>query len=296
MERCRKFLNKLLYPGALVTLPGVLISAALLVYVFCFGHEDTPVAYAAYVFSAYITVTLCVRIPGMVRKTKALLHSNSLIHRYLTDLPFRMHISLYLSLGINLLYAVLKSFLGLYYGSAWFISFGVYYALLALMRFLLLRHARRNAFGAELMQEHKRCRLCGIFLLLMNIALSGVVVLMVRKDQGFEYPGYLIYVVAMYAFYASISALVNMVKFRKYQSPVLSAAKAVSFAAALVSLLSLETAMLSQFGQEDMLFRRLMTGATGAGVCSIVLAMAVYMIAAATVRLKEMKQEGNQNG
>lgn len=296
MERCRKLLNKLLYPGIIVTLPGSLISAVLLVYVFCYGHEDTPAAYAAYGFSAYITVTLCVQIPGMVKKTKALLHSNHLTHRYLTDLPFRMHISLYLSLGINLLYAVLKSFLGLYYGSAWFISFGVYYALLALMRFMLLRHARRNAFGAELVQEHRRCRLCGIFLLLMNIALSGVVVMMVRNDEGFEYPGYLIYVMAMYAFYATISALVNMVKFRKYQSPVLSAAKAVSFAAALVSLLSLETAMLSQFGDGDLLLRRLMTGATGAGVCTVVLAMAVYMIAAATVRLKNMEQEGNQNG
>lgn len=296
MERCRKLLNKLTYPGVLVTLPGVLISAALLVYVFLFGHEDSPVAYAAYVFSAYITVTLCVQIPGMVKKTKALLHSNHLIHRYLTDRPFRMHISLYMSLGINLLYAVLKSFLGLYYGSAWFISFGVYYALLALMRFMLLRHARRNAFGAELVQEHKKCRLCGIFLLLMNIALSGVVVLMVREDAGFKYPGYQIYVMAMYAFYATISAVVSMVKYRKYQSPVLSGAKAVSFAAALVSLLSLETAMLSQFGEGDLLFRRLMTGATGAGVCCIVLATAVYMIAAATVRLNNLNQEGDQDG
>lgn len=296
MERCRKLLNKLLYPGGLVTLPGVLISAALLVYVFCFGHEDTPMAYAAYVFSAYTTVALCAQLPGMVKKTKALLHSNRLIHRYLTDLPFRIHISLYMSLGINLLYAVLKSFLGLVYGSAWFISFGVYYALLALMRFMLLRHARRNTFGAELVQEHKKCRLCGVFLLLMNIALSGVVVLMVRDDEGFEYPGYLIYVVAMYAFYATISALVSMVKTRKYQSPVLSAAKAVSFAAALVPILSLKTAMLSQFGEGELLFRRLMTGATGAGVCSIVLATAVYMIAAATVRLNNLQQEGDQDG
>lgn len=147
------------------------------------------------------------------------------------------------------------------------------------------------------MQEHKRCRLCGIFLLPMNAALSGVVVLMVREDPGFEYPGYLIYVVAMYAFYTTtISALVNMVRFRKYQSPVLTAAKAVSIAAVLVSLLSLETAMLSQFGREDMVFRRLMTGATGTGVCCIVLAMAIYMTAAATVRLNKMKQKGERNG
>ena len=77
---------------------------------------------------------------------------------------------------------------------------------------------------------------------------------------------------------------------------MLSGAKAVSFAAALVSLLSLETAMLSQFGEGDLLFRRLMTGATGADVCCIVLATAVYMIAAATVRLNNLNQEGDQDG
>ena len=41
--------------------------------------------------------------------------------------------------------------------------------------------------------------------------------------------------------------------YRKYHSPVISAARKVSLAAALVSMLSLETAMLSQFDTESTL-------------------------------------------
>ena len=50
----------------------------------------------------------------------------------------------------------------------------------------------------------------------------------------------MIYVMAMYAFYVTVMAVINMVRYRKYHSPVMSAAKAVNLAAALVSMLSLE--------------------------------------------------------
>ncbi|MGN1116791.1 MAG: hypothetical protein ACI4TH_09495, partial [Candidatus Ornithomonoglobus sp.] len=80
---------------------------------------------------------------------------------------------------------------------------------------------------------------------------------------------------------------VNLIKYRKYGSPVMSAAKVINLTAALVSILSLEMAMLTQFGAaEDPSLRRLMISCTGAGVCVIVLGMAVYMICKATRELK----------
>lgn len=72
--------------------------------------------------------------------------------------------------------------------------------MLALMRFLLLHHVNKVGFGTEILSELKQYRLCGVILMLMNIALAGVVILVVRKNEGFEYAGYLIYVMAMYAF------------------------------------------------------------------------------------------------
>ena len=210
----------------------------------------------------------------------------------MTDVSFKTHVSLYLSLGLNLLYAAMKLFYGVYYRSVWFGTLAVYYIMLALMRFLLLHHVNRTGFGADLVRELKRYRLCGMILMLMNIALSGVVILVVRKNEGFEYAGYLIYVMAMYAFYSVITAVINLVKYRQFRSLVMSASKAIKLAAALVSMLSLETAMIAQFGKEDNaeLFRQLMTGTTGGGVCVIVLGMAVYMIVSATKRLNELEE------
>ena len=127
--------------------------------------------------------------------------------------------------------------------------------------------------------------------MVMNIALSGVVVLVLSQNEGFEYAGYLIYIMAMYAFYTVIIAMIKVVKYRKYNSPVMSAAKIINLVAALVSMLSLETAMLAQFdnGQNPETFRKLMTGATGSGVCLTVLALAVFMIVSSTKQLNKLK-------
>lgn len=127
---------------------------------------------------------------------------------------------------------------------------------------------------------------------LVIYALTGIVTLMVYENSGFEYPGILIYVMALYAFYAIIMAVRNVLRFRKYGSPVMSAAKAISLTAALVSMLSLETAMLTQFGAADApMLRRIMTASTGAGISMIVLGMAVFMIVKATKQMRQIRQE-----
>lgn len=179
---------------------------------------------------------------------------------------------------------------GILYRSVWFVTLAVYYILLAVMRASLLHYVRKG--GKNKASEWLRYRLCGIILLFMNIALAGIVILVVHQNSGFEYPGMLIYVMAMYAFYAAITAVWNVVKFRKYGSPVMSAAKAINLTAALVSMLSLETAMLTQFGTaNDPKFRQIMTASTGAGISMIVLGMAIFMIVRSTKQMKNFKRE-----
>lgn len=55
----------------------------------------------------------------------------------------------------------------------------------------------------------------------------------------------------------------NLVKFRKVGNPILSASKAISFAGALMSVLALQTAMISRFGEGDEYFRMKMNIITG---------------------------------
>lgn len=295
MERFKRIGRKFLFPPLAVVLVSVPVSAALLSYVFMTGREESAIAYPIFALSAYALTILCawiVKSAGAVKTwVRTAIHSHTLTHRYFSDDSFKMHVSLYLSLGVNLLYAVMKLFYGAYYRSVWFGTLAVYYILLAVMRFLLLRHVSRAHIGVDPVLELKSYRLCGIILMLMNIALTGVVVLVVHKNEGFEYAGYLIYVMAMYAFYNVIMAARNLLKYRKYGSPVMSAAKVISLAAALVSMLSLETAMLTQFGdrEDPEIFRKVMTGTTGGCVCLLVLGMAAYMIVRSTRELRRQK-------
>ncbi|MDE7195350.1 MAG: hypothetical protein K2O14_15475, partial [Oscillospiraceae bacterium] len=214
------------------------IAAVLLAAVFALGQDDTVFGYFSFLFSAYALTILCARIPVAFKKCSAFVHRSSTAHRYLTDIPYRVKLSLYMSLGINIVYAGVKMFAGVYYRSVWFVSLSVYYIMLALMRFLLLRH--NNSVGENYAAELKRYRLCGGAFLIMNIALSGITALVVYENEGFEYAGTLIYVMAAYTFYTTILSIVNLVKYRKFKSPLLVAAKAVNLTAALVSMLSLE--------------------------------------------------------
>lgn len=291
MNRLKQIFYKCLFPGNAVVLISIPIAAVLLGYTFLFNHKDEPIAYISYAFSAYSLLIVSLQIANFIKKYKSVLYKNKYINRYLTDISFKMHISLYISLGINLLYVVMNLFYGVYYRSVWFGTLAVYYIMLVIMRFSLLRHAKQNSFGEELALELRRYRMCGMILMLMNIALTGVIVLVIRKNEGFEYAGYFIYVMAMYAFYNIITAIINVVKYRQYKSPVMSAAKVINLAAALVSMLSLETAMLTQFENpsDAPYFRHIMIASSGGTVCIFILCIAIFMIIKATKQLRKLQ-------
>ena len=59
MERFKRILYKILFPGLAVVVIGVPITAALLIYIFAFGHENSPAAYPCYVLDAYFFTILC---------------------------------------------------------------------------------------------------------------------------------------------------------------------------------------------------------------------------------------------
>ncbi|MDE6640157.1 MAG: hypothetical protein K2K63_06520 [Acetatifactor sp.] len=307
MAQLKRILKKIFF---MPPLPTVLISVpsfALVIFVLV-TESKGAIAYLSYILSAYALVITCTSIPRVNRFMKSVragigehplmkkVSNTSLGGRFLKDVGFRTEISLYLGFGINLLYIVMKMASGIYYHSIWFISVAVYYILLAFMRFLLFRHGKSRTAGDHPEAELKRYRMCGILLLLMNQALAGIVVFMVHQNKSYDYPGLLIYAMAAYSFYCVITASVKVVRFRRHGSPVLSAAKVISLVSAMVSILSLETAMVTRFGEEDdFLFRRVMTGATGGGVCIFVLGIAVFMIIKSSLQLKKINTREIEN-
>lgn len=259
----------------LLTLPPIVF--AVLIYVLLKGKSSMP-AYMIYCMSAYCLTIWILPLPRLFRKAKA-----NMIHRltgtvfgekYIGDLAFRGSVSICQGMMVNFLYVVFRIFVGIRYASVWFLTMAIYYLLLGIMRLSLILSYRNRGVKSELHCYRRTAWL----LFLLNIPMGGMTVLMVLTDSGYSYPGYVIYLSAMYTFYTIILAIVNLVKFRKLGSPILSAAKILNFVAALMSLLGLQTAMISQFSTEGEDLRRMMNALTGGGVWFSVILIAVYML------------------
>lgn len=292
MRKLKEVLTKIIFPPVLLVAFLIPISALLLIYAFVSRENaDTVLIYASYILSAYTLTVVCARIPSLFQKAKAVKRENKYLNRYATDAGLRIKISLYTSLTINILYAVMQLYLGFYNRSIWFYALFGYYALLALMRFFLLKETRKNRLGKNILWEFFRYRTCGILLILMNITITVIASYIVWQNRGFEYHYILTIAMAAYTFFTLTIAIINIIRYRKYANPIMSAAKAISLAAALVSMLSLETAMLTAFGKEaNPALRQQMTAYTSAAVCTLILAIAIYMIIHSTKMIKQLRQ------
>lgn len=293
----KDFGKKLLFPPVWLMMLLTAGSGVGLVLVFAKDLSDTPVAYGIYVVSFYtvcvVSVFFAMVLPGRCRAIRQKIHDHPLGHRYLTDAAFKTHVSLFASLMVNLLYVGINILSWFLYRSMWFVVLAVYYTILAVMRFLLVRYVRIHPLGKNRLGELRRARMCSHILLLLNFVLTGAVMMILHQNKGFEYHGVLIYVMAGYTFYITIHAIVDLVKYRKYKSPVMTTSKIIALSAALVSMLALETAMFSQFGGEMATEDKwLMIALTGAGVSIVVIAMSGYMIVQTAKEIKEIKNHG----
>lgn len=294
----KKIGKKLLFlPGWLMVLLTI-VSAAGLVVVFLKGWETAVISYCIYVLAFYtlsvVTVFFVMVMPKQYHQMKEKVLANPLGNRYVTDKIFRTKVSLNLSLGINLLYVAINVLSWYLYQSWWFVCLAVYYAILSVMRFLLVRYVSLNAIGVNRLGELKRALACSYIMLLLNFFLSGAVLMVVYQNKGYEYHGILIYVMALYTFYTTIHAIISLIKNRHFESPVMATAKGISMAAALVSMLNLETAMFAEFGATmSKESQRLMIMLTGAGISIAVIVIAVYIIIRATKEMKKMRCKEN---
>lgn len=292
MKNLRQIVHRGLFPPVAVLIPLTVVSAAALIYALVYESAQPVVVYISYALSAYALMAICMRIPALIRSFRSFKEGNSFARRYVSEPQYRVKLSLYASLTVNTMYALMQLGLGLYHHSIWFYALAAYYWLLVAMRFFLLKETRSKTLGQNKLIEFMHYRLCGVLLLAMNIALMVIVFYIVWQDRGFEHDEILTISMAAYTFFSFVIALVNIKRYRRHGSPVMSAAKIISFAAALVSILSLETSMLTAFGGADeAAFRRMMTACTGAAVLLVVLVMAVYMIVHSTVEMKKLNAE-----
>ena len=290
----KKIGKKLLFPPICLLVILVIVSALALSLIFTKGLEQTIPAYIVYGLAFYtlstVTVYCVLVLPKQYSTIKQNIYNHPFGNRYMTDEVFRTNISLCVSFGISMLYAGINLWSWYALQSYWFMVLAVYYVIMAVMRFLLVRYVRIQRIGTNMLGEWKRSRICAYILLLINLSLSGAVLMILYQHRGYDYPGMMIYVMALYTFYALTMSIVDIVKYRKMGSPVMSTAKIVSLSAALVSMLNLETAMFAQFGAElAPEHQRIFIILTGAGVSITVVTLSVILIVNANKEIRRIK-------
>lgn len=291
----KKIGKALLFPHIVIMIALVPFATVLLVGSMVFVGTESVIAYVSYVLAAYTLTVWCFKIPTLIKYFKTFKDENKYARRWQDDTRLRVNVSLYGSFAWNALYGIFQLWLGFYHHTFWFYSLGAYYICLAIMRFFLVRHTRKYAPGEKMQTELVKYRACGIVFLVMNLALALIIFFMVYWNRTFEHHMITAITMAAYSFTALTAAIVNVIKYRKYNSPVFSASKAISLAAALVSMLTLESTMLTTFGDGTMtaIERKWMLGATGGVISVLIVAMAIYMIVTGTKKLKTIKTEVN---
>lgn len=268
-------------------------------------HGSHPVLeLLIYLASAYSLAALITGLGGISQEFMRRVHGSRLYRwiesepiakLFISDFRFRGEISLYQGLLVSTLFAVFKGIAALFYLSAWFAAVAFYYLFFGLTRLFLVRNYRRAARledkNDRLLSELHGCRQCGCLMLAVNLGMTLMAVQLIREEHTVAYPGSVIYITAAYTIYILTLSIMNVVRSKRLNSPILSVSKALNLAGALMSLFTLQNALTSLIGREDSNFRLIMNLTVGAAVCLAVFATAVFIIVRSTVSMKKMTEK-----
>lgn len=290
----------LLFPHIAIMIILVPISTIFLVYSMVFLGSESITAIISYVLAFYTLTVWCVRIPDLIVFFKTFKNENKYVQIWKDDVRLRVNVSLYGTLIWNTAYAVFQLGLGFWHHTFWYYSLALYYISLAVMRFFLVRHTSSHMPGEKMREELIKYRACGFIFLAMNLALTLIIFFMVYWNRTFIHHEITTIALAAYTFTTFTTAIINIVKYRKSASPILSASKAISLTSACVSMLTLESTMLTTFNDGTMneLTRRIFLVLSGGVVSVFIIVMAIYMIVQSNKKLKLLKnpKEVKYNG
>lgn len=277
----------LLKPHGLIIALAPVIIVALMVGVFAFGKEDHPLTSAAYALSFYLLVVVCawVATEQPARRLRQAVRSHKTLSRLMDDAGFRRRVSLQAGVVADLLWGGTNFALVLTGSVAWFVTLGCYYFLFATLRALLLRRLRAQRSSAPresstvALQDCRAARFCGIIILASTIILTGIATLVASGDGVIRYNKVSAIALATFTFCLITNAIIGLVKAHRSNSMLVIAHTRANFAIALVSLFTLEIALLSTFSTaQDAELASFMPIATGAAIAVALCALGIATI------------------
>ena len=269
--------------SATIILVALNLTHNIITYIF-FGLSAIALTYLVYLFVLYI--------PKLKDKIINNMQKHKFTNEMLISYGYRSTIFAFCSLIINILYAIFQGVFAILAQSIWFGALATYYIIISLIRggiIFIARKKKKNKEEFTIEKQIKPYRNCGIYLIFLNFALIGALVQLVVTNNGFKYAGLMIYCMATYAFYKLAMSIYNLFKARKHNDYTIQSIRNISFADSLVSILALQTALLSEFakGYNPAIPNAL----TGGAVSIAIIAIGIYMAINGSIKLKNIQKE-----
>lgn len=286
----------LLYPHVAVIICLLPISVAVLILSLIYLDSTSILAIISYLLAFYVLLVICFRLPIIIQFFKTFKSQNKYAKKWFSDVHLRMNVSLYGSLIWNVAFAIFQLVLGFHHKSFWYYTMFAYYFMLGTMRLFVVSHTTKHKANEQKQAELKRYTIIGWILLFMNIALAIILFFMVHLNKTVKHHEITTIAIASYTFLTFTFAIINLFRYKKYNSPAYSSAKIISLISGSVSILTLENTMLATFGQtESASFRKLMLTLTGIAVIGFVIFMSIFMIKKGNKELKVYSEDSNKN-
>lgn len=297
MKKENRVLEFLKHPNGIFLIVVCLVAVGSIAVSVLFAATSYagPLSYVAYVLAALslaYSVYLVVRYAGEIKK-KAVekAKKREITRKFVENYGFRTIVFSSVSFAINTGYAIFYGVMGIVVHSLWYGALAGYYIFLSAARIGVLSGGYRAAKRAKddgkalYVYKLKIFRGCGIFLIVLDIALATAVAQMVMSEPPSAHGEIAAITSAAYAFYKIVLALVNLFKAKNLRDPLVQSLRNVNLTDALVSLLALQTTLVALYsdGDRDMTALNIIVGAA---VCFATVAMGVFMIIRACILLK----------
>lgn len=291
--------GRLLHPGPALRARIYLLTVTLGLLVTLTAAGFQPVSWPAGLLAALSAVSFIGLVLSLLYMIPALLHHGRTLAGRLQDSAgragsayryYRFHFAddeyarsfLYAVPGCaaSLLFALCNLITGLWSRSLWYTELALYYMLLCGLRIWLqaCAYRRRHTPAPNTVQDWRTYGRCGLMLILLSLVLCGMVMLVVEKGYGKTYPGFLIYAVALWTFWKISAAIRHVLRANRGGAPLLRALRHVNYTDAMVSVLTLQTAMFAAFPAGDDQFVLTLNSLTGFAVFLLTLLQGLYML------------------
>ena len=305
----RALWEKILNPptwAKILTFIVTIISATLSLVAVALGFENTTLAIVAYIlfgiagvslaYSVYLIIPL---FPKMKTGITSFLEKHEFTYLLLRNFGFRTVIFAIGSFAMSLLFSGFNAYMGIANRSIWYGALAAFYIALAFIRGgVLTYHSKKIGKQKDTQNDEyvkaKVYRNSGIITLILNIALSAAIAQMIFSGAHFTYIGWTIFAYAAYAFYKITMSIISFIRAHKQTDLTVRAIRNINLVDALVSILALQTALLTMFSEEGVNIS-LMNTLTGIAVSVISISIGIYMIVSANKKMKELQKEKTNN-